>query len=54
MPKSAAERQAEAARSAGRAGGYCWVENANGPGHCTFRPGHKGRHRDFYRGRDFD
>ena len=51
---SAAARQREAAASAGRASGYCWVENATGPGHCTIRQGHPGRHRDFYQDVDFD
>jgi len=42
-------RERKAAASAGRAGGYCWVENTAGPGHCTYSPGHSGRlHKDFY------
>jgi hypothetical protein len=41
-------RERKAAASAGRAGGYCWVENHTGPGHCTYSPGHSGPHKDFY------
>jgi hypothetical protein len=47
-------REREAADSAGRAAGYCYVQRIKGPGRCTFPPRHAGRHRDFYEDVDFD
>ncbi|WP_437069001.1 hypothetical protein [Streptomyces sp. enrichment culture] len=41
----------EAERSAGRAGGYCWLEHPSAYGHCTKRPHTDRRHIDFYTGR---
>lgn len=40
----------ETPRAAGRAAGYCWAPNPDGPGRCTLPPGHtpKGDHRDVY------
>lgn len=37
-------------RSAGRAAGYCWARNPNGPGRCTWPPEHSGAypHKDVY------
>lgn len=37
--------------AAGRAAGYCWRENPNGPGRCTLPPHHDGGHVDHYNGR---
>lgn len=35
--------------SAGRAAGYCWERNPEGPGRCTWPPSHTGRrHKDVY------
>lgn len=47
-------RAAWAERSAGRTGGYCWMEPEDGGSHCTLHPLHKGRHFDFYTRREFD
>lgn len=47
-------RATAAERSAGRAGGYCWVEHRHGGSHCTLHPNHQGRHFDFYSRREFD
>jgi len=53
--KTMADRQREAEESAGRAAGYCWVENLTGPGRCTMPPGHSSRrHRDDYCHTEFD
>ncbi|MFB8772080.1 hypothetical protein [Streptomyces broussonetiae] len=48
------DRIAAAARSAGRAGGYCWVEHPGGGSHCTLSPEHRGRHFNFYTRKEFD
>ncbi|MDT7847174.1 hypothetical protein [Streptomyces justiciae] len=49
-----AAREAVAAQSAGRAGGYCWVEEKGGGYSCTLRPAHGGKHYHFYSGTEFD
>jgi hypothetical protein len=46
-----AERMREAEQSAGRAGGYCWLEHPSGHGHCTRTPHADRRHMDYYTGR---
>lgn len=38
----------EAAGSAGRAAGYCWVRNPRARGRCTRRPDHSDSHKDYY------
>lgn len=52
MPKHACEPDPEReARSlaAGRAAGYCWDPNPDGPGRCTWPPDHtEGDHKDVY------
>lgn len=49
-PKDAAAREREAEQSAGRAGGYCWVEHPDGGTFCTRLPGHypRLRHTSYY------
>lgn len=38
-----------ASLEAGRAAGYCWVQNPHGPGRCTWPPVHpERRHKDVY------
>lgn len=60
MSHTLAVRRGDAARamaaetSAGRTGGYCWMEPEGGGSHCTLKPGHKGQHFDFYSRREFD
>lgn len=49
-----ATRATEAERSAGRVGGYCWVEHEGGGTRCTLRPNHKGRHFNYYTQEEFD
>jgi hypothetical protein len=49
--RSLADRMTEAATSAGRAAGYCWLEHPSGYGHCTRRPHTDARHVDYYTGR---
>jgi hypothetical protein len=35
--------------AAGRAAGYCRVQNSDGPGRCTWPPSHRGMtHKDVY------
>jgi hypothetical protein len=42
--------QEERSMAAGRAAGYCWDQNADGPGRCTWPPNHSTDrpHRDVY------
>lgn len=47
-------RATAAQASAGRAGGYCWMEPRRGGSHCTLHPEHNGRHFDFYSREEFD
>ncbi|MBD9703350.1 hypothetical protein IHE56_14925 [Streptomyces sp. ID01-12c] len=47
-PRARAE---QAARSAGRAAGYCWMEHPSGHAHCTRRPHSDNEHVDYYTGR---
>lgn len=35
-------------RAAGRAAGYCWARNPDGPGRCTRAPHDSGGHKDYY------
>lgn len=52
MPgRTTADRQKEAETSAGRAGGYCWMEHPKGGRHCTRRPHADRHHVDYYNGR---
>ncbi|CCK30372.1 hypothetical protein BN159_5993 [Streptomyces davaonensis JCM 4913] len=44
-------RRKEAEQSAGRAGGYCWMEHPKGGRHCTRRPHSHPNHVDYYNGR---
>ncbi|MER6350708.1 hypothetical protein ABT186_02330 [Streptomyces sp. NPDC001634] len=51
-PRDARER---AAKSAGRAAGYCWVEHPAEPLHCTRWPNHRGRpHKHYYTGTEWE
>ncbi|MBX9392294.1 hypothetical protein K4749_01450 [Streptomyces sp. TRM72054] len=55
MPsKDATTRATTAETSAGRAGGYCWVEHPDGGYHCTLHPNHQGKHYDVYSRTEFD
>lgn len=45
---SAEAREERAETSAGRAGGYCWVEDEAGRLHCTLSPGHVPPHYEYY------
>ncbi|MGV9456716.1 hypothetical protein [Streptomyces sp. NPDC003635] len=50
--ETTADRRLRAAESAGRAGGYCWMEHPESGVHCTRRP-HSGRdHVNYFRGRE--
>lgn len=49
--KAAPADGARKSLEAGRAAGYCWLENPDGPGRCTRPPRHGGRHVDCYNGR---
>jgi hypothetical protein len=40
--------QDKASQAAGRAAGYCWARNPDGPGRCTWPPHPYGRHKDHY------
>jgi hypothetical protein len=46
--KESVDRQQEAARSAGRAAGYCWIRFGVREQHCTRSPEHGGDHYDKY------
>lgn len=46
-----AERASQAARSAGRAAGYCWREHPAGNAFCTRQPHTDAEHVDYYTGR---
>lgn len=35
-------------QSAGRAAGYCWARNPDGPGRCTWPPHTTPGHKDHY------
>jgi hypothetical protein len=48
---SAEKRREQAARSGGRAAGYCWLEHPSRGAHCTRPPHTDGRHVDHYNGR---
>jgi hypothetical protein len=49
---SRAARERQAAKSGGRAAGYCWLEHPDGSGRCTREPDHPGStHIDYYTGR---
>lgn len=50
----AVARVTQAANSAGRAGGYCWVEHPTGGRHCTLRPGHQLPHYHCYSRSEFN
>lgn len=54
LKRDCAARATTAEQSAGRAGGYCWMEHQDGGSHCTLHPGHKGRHFDYYTRNEFD
>ena len=45
---TASATQDQASQSAGRAAGYCWVQNPDGPGRCTWPPHALGGHKDHY------
>lgn len=45
---AASAAQDETSRAAGRAAGYCWARNPNGPGRCTWPPHRSGGHKDHY------
>ena len=47
------EEEEQASLAAGRAAGYCWVENPRARGRCTWRPGHSGKHKDVYAGTEW-
>lgn len=42
------QRAADPDRAAGRAAGYCWARNPDGPGRCTRSPHHVSGHKDYY------
>ncbi|UXY28570.1 hypothetical protein [Streptomyces sp. HUAS TT20] len=44
-------RNEQASLAAGRAAGYCWERNPDGPGRCTRAPHADGEHVDYYNGR---
>lgn len=44
-------RRNKAETSAGRAGGYCWMEHPDEGLHCTRRPHADPHHVNYYRGR---
>lgn len=46
--KDSAEARQEAAQSAGRAAGYCWVKFGPRRRHCTRPPEHEGGHKSYY------
>lgn len=41
----------QAAQSAGRAAGYCWMRHPSGRAHCTRPPHSDNQHVDYYNGR---
>jgi hypothetical protein len=41
----------QAAQSAGRAAGYCWMRHPSGSAHCTRPPHGDGQHESYYVGR---
>ncbi len=43
----------EKSLAAGRAAGYCWVQNPRGRGRCTRRPRHLDSHKDYYAGTEW-
>lgn len=45
--------QDQASQAAGRAAGYCWARNPDGPGRCTWPPHPSGGHRDVYAGTEW-
>ncbi|MEY9992509.1 hypothetical protein ABIE67_004541 [Streptomyces sp. V4I8] len=45
---AASATQDQRSRAAGRAAGYCWSRNPNGPGRCTWPPHTLGGHKDHY------
>ncbi|MFJ5259075.1 hypothetical protein ACIQAC_01190 [Streptomyces sp. NPDC088387] len=48
-PKDPEARARIAEKSAGRAGGYCWIEHPDGGSFCTLHPGHEpDLHFNFY------
>ncbi|MET9386645.1 hypothetical protein ABZY09_37820 [Streptomyces sp. NPDC002928] len=49
--KSTLPDDEEKSLAAGRAAGYCWERNPDGPGRCTRPPHTDGEHVDHYNGR---